>query len=66
MLRPVFYFALLLLALLVVEMSSAILRSLHHSIVFYVLAIPIWFCLLVVVGSVVRVSRTRAPSGNRQ
>jgi len=66
MLRPVLYFALLALALVVVGMSSAILRSMHHSIVFYVLAIPIWFSLLVVLVSVARVTRRGTSSGNGQ
>ena len=64
MLRPVLYFALLALALVVVGMSTAILRSLHHSIVFYCLAIPIWFSLLVVVVSLARVTLRGAPGGN--
>jgi hypothetical protein len=66
MLRPVLYFALLALALVVVGMSSAILWSTHHSIVFYVLAIPIWFSLLVVLVSVARVTRSGTSSGNGQ
>lgn len=52
--RVVLHFALLALALVVVGISFAILRSLHRSILLYVLFIPMWLTVLAVLVKVAR------------
>ena len=64
MLRPILYFFPFALALFVFGISSAILKSLHHSTLVYVFLIPIWSNLLVVLLSVARAALRSAPGGN--
>jgi hypothetical protein len=52
------------LALVVVGISFAILRSLHRSILLYVLFIPIWVTVLAVLVRVAWVTLTGAQDGN--
>ena len=63
-LRLVLYFLLIPLALAVAGISLAILKSLHHSTLLYVLLIPIWSSLLVAFLSVARVALRGAPGDN--
>jgi hypothetical protein len=46
--RVLLFFAPIALALAVVGISLAILRSLHRSLLFYVLFIPMWVTVLAV------------------
>jgi len=64
MLRSDFCFVLFALALVVAGISLAIMKSLPHSTLLYVLLIPIWSSLLLVLLSVVRVALRGALGGN--
>ena len=60
------YLVLLALALVVVGISVAILRVLHHSIPLYVLLIPIWVTVLVVLVRVAWVTLRVSQNGDSE
>ena len=62
----IFCFVLIALELVAMRISLAVLRSVHHWILLYVLSIPIWLSLFVVLVAVARVTFRGAPNGNGQ
>ena len=64
--RFLLFFVLLALALTVIGISFAILRSLHRSILLYVLFIPIWLTMLAVLVKVAWATFRGSQSGDSQ
>jgi len=64
--RFLLYLALLTLALVVVGISFAILRSLHRSPLLYVLFIPMWVTVLAVLVKVAWATLRGSQSGDSE